>query len=116
MHRVTAKGIRVYAYHGCLPEEELVGGPFLVDVDVDTDFSGATVTDNLAQTVDYETIVNIVSEEMAVRSKLIEQVGQRIVNQIKARFSPVERVEVTIKKLEAPLSGELEYVGITIVE
>ena len=29
---VEVNGIKLYAFHGCLPEEEKIGGNYLIDV------------------------------------------------------------------------------------
>ena len=34
MGKVYVENIRVYAYHGCLPEETLIGSDYRVDVKV----------------------------------------------------------------------------------
>ena len=46
--------IRMYGYHGCLPEEEKIGGYYDVNVELETDFSGAEKTDNLKKIIIYE--------------------------------------------------------------
>jgi dihydroneopterin aldolase len=78
-HTIEVNGIKIYAYHGCLPEEEKIGGHYSVDVMLNTNFSVAAEEDDLLKTVDYLKVNKIVVEEMAVRSKLIESVGQRII-------------------------------------
>ena len=39
MSLITVEGIRVYAYHGHLPEEATLGGHFIINVWVETDTS-----------------------------------------------------------------------------
>ena len=82
-NRIEINGIKLYAFHGCLPEEEKIGGNYVVDVMLNTDFSSAAISDNLNETVDYVDVNRIVGEEMAIRSKLIEHVGQRIIKRLK---------------------------------
>ncbi len=52
-HTIEVVGIKIYAFHGCLPEEEKIGGNYLVDVMLNTDFSEAAKHDALEKTVDY---------------------------------------------------------------
>ena len=85
IHTVELNGVKVYAFHGCLPEEAKIGGHYVVDLSVQTNFEKAAETDELIDTVDYVVLNKIVKEEMAIRSKLIEHVGQRIVNRNKER-------------------------------
>ncbi|OFZ56296.1 MAG: dihydroneopterin aldolase [Bacteroidetes bacterium RIFCSPHIGHO2_02_FULL_44_7] len=115
-HVVELNGVKVYAYHGCLPEEALIGGHYRVDVSVTTDFSLATASDDLLHTVDYVQLNAIVKEEMAIRSRLIEHVGQRIVRRIRAEIAIVERLKVKIVKICPPINGDVDNVAIIIEE
>ena len=114
MHLVEVVGIECYAYHGCMHEESILGGKYIVDVSIETDFSKAAETDELIDTVDYVRIKEIVASEMGVRSKLIEHVGQRITNKFKAEFSGLIESTVRIRKLNPPIQGTVKEVAIVI--
>lgn len=113
-NRIEVNGIKLYAHHGCLDEEALIGGHYVVDVSLYTDFSNAAETDSLSQTVDYVDINRIVTEEMAIRSKLIEHVGKRIYDRIKSELNSIDSLSVKITKLTPPINGDVENVAITI--
>ena len=115
-HTIAVNGIKLYAFHGCLPEEERIGGHYLVDISLQTDFSEAAVTDELIKTIDYVDINKIVAEEMAIRSKLIEHVGQRIFIRIKKEVENVNKLRVKIIKISPPINGNVENVAIIIEE
>jgi dihydroneopterin aldolase len=53
---------------------------------------------------------------MAIRSKLIEQVGQRIVDELKKQFDTLKKVEVKVTKINPPMNGNVERVSIIITE
>lgn len=112
MKRINVNNIRVYANHGCWPEEEVVGGEYAVDVQVDFDFSEAATRDELSKTVDYVTIRDIVYAEMAVRSKLIEAVLMRMLHQIKKDFPGASRIWCKVTKYNAPMQGQVESVSV----
>ena len=116
MHKILVEGIKIYAYHGCLKEEGKIGTNYIVDVEMETDFTTAALTDDLSKTIDYVAVYNIVKKQMAVRSKLIEQVGQRIVNELKNQFSSLKKVIVKVTKLNPPMNGDVERVSIVIQE
>ncbi|MBL7942341.1 MAG: dihydroneopterin aldolase [Flavobacteriales bacterium] len=109
---IRLNNIRVYAHHGCWPEEEIVGGEYAVDVRVDTDFNQASENDDLSLTVDYVKVRDIVYREMAVRSKLIEAVLARIVKSIRAEFPGATSVWVKVTKFNAPMRGQVESVSV----
>lgn len=115
-HTIEVNGIKLYAYHGCLPEEGKIGGHYVVDVRLTTDFSVAATTDDLTQTIDYVIVNKIVSEEMAIRSKLIEHVGQRIINRIKSTAKGIDTIVVKVTKLTPPINGDVDNVAIIIEE
>jgi len=114
MNRIEVNGIHVYAYHGCLPEEERIGGNYIVDLIVETDFSEAVQTDKLVDTIDYVALNKIVEEEMAIRSKLIEQVGGRILKRIKELDRRISKATIKVRKLSPPINGNVDEVAIVI--
>jgi len=114
MHTISVEGIQVYAYHGCLEEEGKIGGNYLVDVHMETDFSEAAVTDDLSKTIDYVDVYNIVREEMAIRAKLIEHVGKRIIDRISKKFGTIKKCKVKIIKLNPPMNGNVDRVSVTL--
>lgn len=115
-HIIEVNDIKLYAFHGCLPEEEKVGGHYSVDVKITTDFTLSTQSDDLSDTVDYVLVNKIVKEEMAIRSKLIEHVGQRIVNRIKKEAKGIDTLLVKIIKHTPPINGDVANVAIIIEE
>lgn len=113
-HIVEVDGIQCFSYHGCMGEEAILGGKYIVDVSLTTDFRKAAATDELIDTIDYVRVKEIVEEEMAIRSKLIEHVGQRIVNKFKAEFKTLITARVKVRKLNPPIQGFVKEVAIII--
>jgi len=113
-HTIIVEGINVYAHHGCLEEEGRIGCNYTVDVTMETDFTEAAQSDELSQTIDYVTVYRIVREQMAVRAKLIEHVGQRIVDALKKEFATLQRLSVKVTKHNPPMNGHVDRVSIVI--
>lgn len=113
-HTIEVNGIKLYAYHGCLEEEGKIGGHYIVDVSMTTDFTMAAKNDDLSKTISYVDINQIVAEEMAVRSKLIEHVGQRIYERIHAETQNLHKLRVKVIKLCPPINGDVENSSIII--
>lgn len=114
MNTILVEGISVYAYHGCLEEEGRIGCNYIVDVTMETDFMEAAKTDDLDKTIDYVTVYNIVRSQMAIRSKLIEHAGRRIVDKLKRELKGLKTLEVKVTKLNPPMNGNVEKVSIVI--
>lgn len=113
-HTIEVNGIRVYAYHGCLPEEAKIGGHYTVFVSITTDFSSAFNTDELEDTIDYVTINKVVCDEMEIRSKLIEHVGNRISKRLRKEIKGLYSSKVKIVKHSPPIGGDVQDVAIII--
>jgi len=111
---IKINGIKLYAYHGCLDEEALIGSDYIVDVVLTTDFNEASLKDELSLTVDYVKVYEIVKAEMAIRSKLIENVAKRIMDRLSLEFKNLENVEVTVTKINPPVNGNVEKVSVVI--
>jgi dihydroneopterin aldolase len=103
------------AYHGVHDFEAVSGGDFMVDISLHLDLSSAGDSDRLSDTVDYERVYNIVSEQMSIRSSLIEHVGYRIKNQILETFNGISKVTVKISKLNPPIEGNVHSTAVEIV-
>lgn len=114
MVRIEVNDIKLYAYHGCLPEEALIGGNYIVHVAVDADADNSMAVDELSQTVDYVMINEVVKEEMAIRSKLIEHVAGRILKRIVQNDRRVSKCKVRIRKLSPPINGNVEEVAVEV--
>ena len=116
MGKVSVENIQVYAYHGCLPEETLIGSDYRVDVWVEGDLSVSSVSDQLADTIDYVTLCACVREEMATSSKLLEHVAQRVLNRIFEANERVDKVNVKVSKINPPIGGHVKAVAVELCE
>jgi 7,8-dihydroneopterin aldolase/epimerase/oxygenase len=113
-HKIKVSGIKLYAFHGCLEEEAKIGGNYIVNVEITTDFMDAAIEDNLSKTVDYVQVNQIVKEEMAIRSKLIEQVAMRILNRLSNEITHPAEYQVEIIKICPPINGDVESVAVVV--
>jgi dihydroneopterin aldolase len=113
-HQIKVNNIRVYAHHGCLPQETAIGGHYSVNVVLWTDFSEAAANDDLSKTIDYVWVNKVVEEEMAIPAKLIEHVGQRIVSRLTTEDNRVDKLRVEIIKISPPINGDVASVAIVI--
>lgn len=114
MHKVSVHGLKIHAFHGLLPIEEERGNDFELDIDIAIDLYHAASSDNILDSIDYIKVVDLVKQEMAIRSKIMESVALRIIRAIKAESGDITRVKVTIKKLTAPIEAELDAVSVTL--
>ena len=112
MSKILIENIKIYAYHGCLKEENIIGSDYLIDLEVDLDYSKASATDNLIHTVSYADINVAIHEEMAIVSCLLEHVSQRIIDRVLKDFSQIEKVKIKLSKVNPPMGGDVEKVSV----
>jgi len=112
--RVELEGLEFHAFHGLYPHERESGNWFEVDIAVDTDFSLAATTDELAGTVNYEVLFRIVKEEMDKPSKLLETVAEKIVNDVLTQLPAALNVNLKISKLNPPIGGKVKKATISL--
>ncbi len=103
-----------YGHHGVDAEERRLGQQFFVDLDLALDLRAAGRQDDLAATVDYARVYQVVAEVEQARScRLIEALAEGIAEAVLAQF-PVAAVTVRVRKPGAPLGGVLDHVEVEI--
>ena len=112
MALISVEGIRIFAYHGHLPEEKKLGGHFIVNVWVEANTSKVEKTDDLNDTLDYVKIIEIVKDQMAIRSDMIEVPAKRIVDAILS-LNKVQKVKVEVEKIQPPIDAIFNKISVT---
>ena len=113
---IQVNNIKLYGYHGCLEEEAKIGSEYRVDVSIKADLKKSATTDELEHTVDYVHLNHIVKEEMAIRSKLLEEVAQRILNRFFKELRMIKKATVSVSKINPPIGGNVEEVVIILTK
>ena len=111
---IRMEGIKFYAFHGVMPQENVVGANFYVDLKLKTNFTNAAQTDELEGTVSYADIYNSVKEVMETPSKLLEHVCQRIALRIFADFPTIEAIDIRLNKENPPMGACADKVGVEV--
>jgi len=114
MSVISIEGMEFFAYHGCFKEEQVIGTKFRCDLFLEVDTTKAEHTDNLHDTVNYQEVYEMVKEEMKTKSKLLEHVGRRILDQVKDKFPQVTHARLKIRKLNPPLGGKMDFVSLEL--
>ncbi|MAC92408.1 MAG: dihydroneopterin aldolase [Flavobacteriaceae bacterium] len=112
MGKIYLKNIRLYAFHGCMDEEEKIGSDYVVNLAIDADLNLSSQSDNLKDTVDYVSLHRIVKEEMSIRSKLLEKVADRILKRILEDHRQVVLAKVKVAKINPPIGGNVDEVAV----
>lgn len=111
---LAVRGIECFAHHGVFDFERREGQVFVVDLVLGIDTRPAAASDDLADTVNYGTLVADV--KAAVERDpvdLIETVAQRITD-VCLLDTRVEWARVTLHKPDAPIDATYSDVALTI--
>ena len=113
--RITIKGLEVFAHHGVLPEERRLGQPFLFDIGLTQKETRAPETDDIADTVDYADVCDLVAAVATAESyNLLEKLAGVVADEILARFPAVDRVKVRVAKASPPISHPVSQVAVML--
>lgn len=112
---IILKDYEVVACHGVNPEEKVNPQRFLFTVKVDTDFALSASSDNLANTVSYSAVKKVVKAVAEENSfDLIETLAYTVAKRILLAFPLADGVSVKVKKPDAPMSGNFDFVGVEL--
>lgn len=103
-----------FAFHGFYDEEQKIGNKYGVDLRVYVDLSAAAASDSLPRTINYERLYNIVLTEMRTPARLLEHLGQRILDHVLTEFPHLEGAEVSVMKFNPPLGGICHRACVTL--
>ena len=103
------------ARHGVHEWEQHEAQPFEVDVDLVIDLQPAGTSDDLARTVDYGRVYEVVREVVEGRSfGLLEALSESIAREVLAAFPLVDEVGIVVRKPAVQLGGPLDHAAVEI--
>jgi dihydroneopterin aldolase len=114
MSLIKLEGMEFFSYHGCFKEEQVIGTKFLVDLSIEADVNDAAIHDDLHLTINYLSVYQLIKKQMEIKSKLLENVANRILDELYKEFPSVIKAEVKVSKLNPPLGGKLNCVSLTL--
>jgi dihydroneopterin aldolase len=110
--RIIVGGIKFHGYHGLTKLERQVGVRCSIDVEMRLNLQEASLSDELAHTIDYREVHALVLEmgQDGGSFHLIESLAGHMADAILERFA-VEGVTVRVRKETPVLNGIVDYVG-----
>ncbi|WP_294473809.1 dihydroneopterin aldolase [uncultured Bacteroides sp.] len=111
---IFLKDIHYYAFHGVAPQENLIGNEYIINLKLKVDISKAAQTDEVEDTVSYADVHDVIKNEMAIPSKLLEHVGRRIVEKLFDTFPTIEELEFQLSKRNPPMGADIDAAGIEL--
>lgn len=115
MDKILIRGLRIFAFHGVNPEEKEAGQLFIIDLTAYLDLQQACKADDLENTVSYAKIIKTVRRVMQSRKNdLLEFTAQQVIDAVFAEYPPIQRIEIVLKKPDAPIRADFDYVAVEL--
>ncbi|AZA77895.1 dihydroneopterin aldolase [Chryseobacterium sp. G0186] len=114
MSKIYLEDLKIYAYHGVLPEENIIGTYYILNAELHTDLWKAAESDDLNDTISYADLNDIIHHEMKIKSQLLEHVAGRIISNIHVRFPQIDYIKLKITKTAPPMQGEMKGASIEL--
>lgn len=115
MDKIEFRNIKLFGYHGVFQEEREDGQYFYIDVEIFVNLKNAGISDELIETIDYSKIydiIKVINENNKFR--LIERFAHIISEEILSTFEEISEIIVRVRKPDAPIDGEFDWVGVEI--
>lgn len=115
MNRIIVKNLKIFAYHGVHDFEKKDGQDFFIDAVVEFPKPEKPINDNIDNVVSYSKIIEVIKRSVTEKSyDLIETVADRVASELLFFFGEIISAEVTVKKPNAPIKEEFDYVAVQI--
>jgi dihydroneopterin aldolase len=112
---VFIEGLEVYGHHGVPTEERVVGQRLLFDVRLTMEECRGAHTDEVADTVDYTEIMDLITEVATVDSySLLERLAQVSAEAILRKYPMLDEVWLQVSKPHPPVACALSGVGAAV--
>ncbi|HLO83948.1 MAG TPA: dihydroneopterin aldolase [Nostocaceae cyanobacterium] len=117
MDCIHITAIRAYGYSGFLPEEQVLGQWFEVDVKLWLDLTTAGYTDAIEYTVDYRNVITL-TQNLVKTSKfaLVEKLATTIADAILQESDLITKVQIILSKPAAPIPDFGGKISIEIIK
>ena len=111
---IYIKDIQVHGYIGALPQEQLTGNHYTVNLEMDYPLDLALETDQLEHTADYAEVTETVRRTMNERHALLEYAAGKIATQLFNQFPKTIALTIDICKTDPPISIQTNGAGVRL--
>jgi len=113
--RITIRALEVFAHHGLLAQEREQGQTFRFDIGLSLKNSAAPRTDDIADTIDYAAVCDLVTEvATAADYNLLERLAGVIADEILEHFPRADKVKVRAAKVSPPVSQPVGEISVMV--
>ena len=113
---IELRGLRVLGRCGAAAAERAVPQPLEIDLDLRTDLAAAAAADDLALTVDYGRVCDVVADAISGEAvTLLEHLALCIADALLADDGRIDVIDVVVRKLRPPVPHALASAGVRLV-
>lgn len=115
MDTIKIDDIEIYAFHGCLNEENVLGQKFYVSAVLYLDLEKAGKSDDINMSVNYAEVCENIKRVMTEnRFNLIEKCAEEVASELLYIYDIVKAVDISVKKPQAPISMSFSSLSVNI--
>ena len=115
MDKIIIEDLEVFAHHGVMAEENVLGQKFLLSATLHLDLHHAGIWDDLSATINYAVVCREITDLMKEQQyQLIETVGESIAEFLLEKYHQLKSIKLCIKKPWAPIGLPLSFVAVEI--
>jgi dihydroneopterin aldolase len=113
MGKIALEKIELYGNHGAYESERKIRQKFVVSLSFEYDFESAAKDDDLTKTVNYEEVVAICKDILAIPRRLLETLVVSIAEKIRDNYPNAANISVTLSKPQVQMGIKLETVKVS---
>lgn len=100
---ICLKNVRLYAYHGVLEQERVVGNNYIINLSLEYNVEKAALSDDVCHTISYSEVFDIVKQTMQQPRNLLETVAYNIAQNLFNKFEKIESINIELTKENPPM-------------
>ncbi|MCM1005347.1 MAG: dihydroneopterin aldolase [Prevotella sp.] len=111
---ISLEGVRLYGYHGVMPQERTVGAEYELDVFLSLAPVNGCESDSIEDTLSYADLYSLVQEEFGKPRNLLESLTAAIARCVLNRWEEVRSVTVRVCKAAPPIPAFRGRASVTL--
>ena len=108
---IQLNNLKFFSFHGIHEEEKILGNYFLVSVSVS--FQCDEKISTIEQTINYESVYNLIKKRMGIPTALLETLAQDLAITIHANDNRINSIFIYIEKKNPPIPNMEGSVGVS---
>lgn len=111
---IFLRGLRFHSPVGVLGQEKIVGNDIVVDIRIGYPFSQALSSDDVADTLNYAEVYEIIKQEVSQSVNLLERLAGKISDKLWQTYPEIASIDLRITKSNPPMGADGDGAGVEI--